>query len=92
MMYQFEEIYHENEGMRVPQTKSLKKAVMTSFNQNFQKMRKVSSQILAQVLYVKFHENRHQDAASKGCDRQHTDRQTHRQASSSFSNKMTEYK
>ena len=51
---------------------------MTSFSQNFQKMIKVSSEILAQVICVKFHQNRPQDAATKGCDRQ-TDRQTDEQ-------------
>ena len=54
---------------------------MTSFSQNFQKMRKVSSQILDKVICVKFHQNRPNGAKMKGCDR-HTDRQTHRQASS----------
>ena len=48
---------------------------MTSFSQNFQKMRKVSSQILDKVIFVKFHQNRPNGAKMKGCDR-HTDRQT----------------
>ena len=51
---------------------------MTSFSQNFQKMIKVSSEILAQVICVKFHQNRQDDAKMKGCDR-HTDTQTDRQ-------------
>ena len=72
-----------------------KKAVMTSFGQNFQNMTIVFSQILAKVICVKFHPIRPQDAATKGCDR-HTDTQTHRQASSLvltlFINEMTEYK
>ena len=59
----------------------MKKAVMTSFSQNFQKMRKVSSQILDKVICVKFHQNRPNGAKMKGCDRQththtNTDRQT----------------
>ena len=77
MIYQFEEIYHEPEGVRVPQKKSLIKAVLTSFSQNFQKMRKESSQILDKVICVKFHQNRPNGAKMKGCDRQtdtHTDR------------------
>ena len=72
---------------------------MTSFSQNFQKMRKVSSQILDKVICVKFHQNRPNGAKMKGCDR-HTDRQTDRQTHAQtglipgvniFSNEMTEY-
>ena len=63
-------------------------------------MRKVSSQILVKIICVKFHQNRPEDAATKGCDRQ-TDTQTHRQTHTQtglipgvniFSNEMTEYK
>ena len=81
MICQFEDMLYEFEGVRVPQKKSLKKAVMTSFSQNLKNKRKVSSQILAKVICVKFHQNRPNGAKMKGCDRQ-TDRQTHRQASS----------
>ena len=68
---------------------------MTSFSQNFQKMRKVSSQILDKVICVKFYQNRPNGAKMKGCDRQ-THRQTHTQTGlipgvNIFSNEMTEY-
>ena len=73
---------------------------MTSFSQHFQEMRKVSSQILAKVICVKFHQNRPNGAKMKGCDRQ-TDTQTDTQTDAEtglipgvniFSNEMTEYK
>ena len=46
---------------------------MASSSEHFQKMRKVSSQILVKIICEKFHQNRPQDAATKGCDR-HPDR------------------
>ena len=49
---------------------------MTSLNQKFQKMRKVSSQILVVSICVKFHQNRPNGVATKCCDR-HTHTQTH---------------
>ena len=72
---------------------NIKKAVMTSLKQNFQKMRKVSSQNLVKVICVNFHQNRPNGVAIKCCDRHtdthihthtHTHIQTHRQASSSM--------
>ena len=55
-------------------------------------MRKGSSQILVKVICVKFHQNRPQDAATKGCDRP-TDEQTGLiPGVNIFSNEMTEYK
>ena len=69
---------------------------MTSFSQNFQKMRKVSSQILDKVICVKFHQNRPNGAKMKGCDRQthtKTDEQTGLiPGVNIFSNEMTKYK
>ena len=50
---------------------------MTSFSQNLKKNETLSSQILVKVICVKFHQNRPEDAATKGCDRQ-TDTQTNR--------------
>ena len=59
-------------------------------------MRKVSSQILVKIICVKFHQNRPQDAATKGCYRHtytHTDAQTGLiPGVNIFSNEMTEYK
>ena len=64
---------------------------MTLFSQNFQKIRKVSSQILDKVVCIKFHQNRPKGAATKGCDRQ-TDAQTGLiPGVNILSNKMTEY-
>ena len=42
--YQFKENCAKIEDVRVPHWKTYKKAVMTSLNQNFQNVRKVSSQ------------------------------------------------
>ena len=65
---------------------------------NFQKMRKVSFQILDKVICVKFHHNGPNGAKMKGCDRQtHTHTQTAAQTGlipgvNIFCNEMTEYK
>ena len=75
---------------------------MTSSNQNFQNLRKVSSQILFKVMWSKLHQNRPRIVEMRGRDR-HTDRQTdththiltHRRGSpwvNIFSPEMTEYK
>ena len=49
---------------------------MTSLNQNFQNLRKVSSQIFVKVMWSNFHQHRPRFVEMRGCDR-HTDRQTH---------------
>ena len=53
---------------------------MTSSNQNFQNLRKVSSQIFVKIMWSKFHQNRPRIVEMRGRDRHtdtHTDRQTH---------------
>ena len=69
---------------------------MTSLKQNFQKMRKVSSQNLVKVICVNFHQNRPNGVEIKCCDGQtyrHTDTQTGLVPGVNiFSNEMTEYK
>ena len=65
---------------------------MTSLKQNFQKMRKVSSQNLVKVICVNFHQNRPNGVAIKCCDT-HTDAQTGLVLDVNiFSYEMTEYK
>ena len=52
---------------------------MTLWNQNFQNLRKASSQILVKIMWSKFHPNRPRIVEMRGCDRQthtHTDAQT----------------
>ena len=75
--YQFEENYAKIEDVRVPHWKTYKKAVMTSSNQNFQNLRKVSSQISFKVMWSKLHQNRPRIVEMRGRDR-HTDTHTHR--------------
>ena len=73
---------------------------MTSLKQNFQKMRKVSSQNFVKVICVNFYQNRPNGVAIKCCDGQthrHTDRHTDTQTGlipdvKIFSYEMTEYK
>ena len=72
---------------------------MTSLEQNFQNLRKVSPQIFVKTMSFKFHKNRSKTAASRDPYRQthrQTDRHTHRQGSSRtkiFSHtEMNEYK
>ena len=69
---------------------------MTSLKQNFQKMRKVSSQNLVKVICVNFHQNRPNGVDTKCCDRHthiHTDAQTGLIPDVNiFSYEMTEYK
>ena len=83
--------------------KHIKKAVMTSLNQHFQNLRKVSSQIFVKVMWSKFHQNRPRIVEMRGCDRQtdtHTsthphirpDAQTGVPQINIFSPEMTEYK
>ena len=65
---------------------------MTSSNQNFKKMRKVSSQILVKSTCEKFHQNWPNGLATKCCDR-HTHVQTYLiPGVNIFSLEMTEYK
>ena len=67
---------------------------MTSSKQNFQNLRKVSSQIFVKTMWSKFQQNRSKIVEIRD-DHRHTDRQTHRQGSSwdnIFSPEMTEYK
>ena len=69
---------------------------MTSLKQNFQKMRKVSSQNLVKVICVNFHQNRPNGVEIKCCDG-HTHRHTDIQTGlipdvKIFSYEMTEYK
>ena len=49
-MCQFEENCTKIEGVRVPQRETAKKAVMTSLEQNFQNLRKASSQIFVKTM------------------------------------------
>ena len=51
---------------------------MTSLEQNFQNLRKVSSQIFAMIMWSRFHKNRPKIVAIRDPDRQ-TDRQSHAQ-------------
>ena len=93
--YQFEENYAKIEDVRVPHWKTYKKAVMTSSNQNFQNLRKVSSQIFVKIIWSKFHQNRPRIVEMRGCYRQthtHTDAQMGSVWVNIFSPEMTEYK
>ena len=69
---------------------------MTSSKQNFQNLRKVSSQIFVKTIWSKFQQNRSKNVEIKDPDRHtHTHIRTHRQGSSwdnIFSPEMTEYK
>ena len=68
---------------------------MTSLNQHFQNLRKVSSQIFLKVMWSKFHQNRPRIVEMRGCYRQthtHTDAQTGSPWVNIFSPEMTEYK
>ena len=69
--------------VRVPHLKTYKMAAMTSSDQHFQNLRKVSSQNLVKIMWSKFHQNRPNSVQIKGCDRRthththiHTDAQT----------------
>ena len=67
---------------------------MTSSKQNFQNLRKVSSQIFVKTMWSKFQQNRPKTGKVRD-DHTHTLIQTHRQGSSRdkiFSPEMTEYK
>ena len=67
---------------------------MTSLKQNFENLRKVSSQIFVKTMWSKFQQNRSKIVEFRDNHRQ-TDIQTHRQRSSwdnIFSPEMTEYK
>ena len=65
--------------MRVPHLKTYKMAAMTSSDQHFQNLRKVSSQNLVKIMWSKFHQNRPNSVQIKGCDRQtHTHIHTYR--------------
>ena len=67
---------------------------MTSSKQNFENLRKVSSQIFVKTIWSKFQQNRSKSLEVIDDHRQ-THRQTHRQGSSwdnIFSPEMTEYK
>ena len=78
----------------MPHRKTYKITVMTSSKQNFEKMKKVSSQIFVKIVGVHFHQNRTKIVEIKDPDR-HTDTRTYRQGSSwdnIFSPEMTEYK
>ena len=73
--YQFEENCTKIEDVRVPHLNTYKKAVMTSSNQYFQNLRKVSSQIFVKIMWSKFYQNRPRIVEMRGCDR-HTHRHT----------------
>ena len=73
--YQFEENCAKIEDVRVPHWKTYKKAVMTSSNQNFENLRKVSSQIFVKTMWSKFQQNRSKIVEIRDDHRQ-TDRQT----------------
>ena len=67
---------------------------MTSSKQNFQNLRKVSSQIFVKTMWSKFQQNRPKTGKVRD-DHRHTHIQTHRQGSfwdNIFSPEMTEYK
>ena len=70
---------------------------MTSFEQNFQNLRKVSSQIFVRIMWSKFHKNRPKILLNRDPGR-HTDTQTDTHRQGSFRTKifshteMTEYK
>ena len=67
---------------------------MTSSNQKFQNLRKVSSQIFVKIIWSMFHQNRPRIVEMRGRDR-YTDILTHRRGSpwvNIFSPEMTEYK
>ena len=72
---------------------------MTSSNQNFQNLRKKSSQILFKVIWSKLHQNQSRIVEMRGRDR-HTDTHTHIYTDAQtgppwvniFSPEMTEYK
>ena len=81
--YKFGEDRRKIATVRVPHSKTHKMAAMTSSDQHFQNLRKVSSQNLVKIMWSKFHQNRPNSVQIKGCDRRthththiHTDAQT----------------
>merc|ERR1711989_13736 len=75
LVYKFGEDRSKIATVRVPHSKTYNMAAMTSSDQYFQNLRKVSSQNLVKIMWSKFHQNRPNSVQIKGCDRQ-TDRQT----------------
>ena len=80
LVYNFEENRSKIATVRVPHLKTYKMAAMTSSDQHFQNLRKVSSQFSLKIMWSKFHQNRPNSVQIKGCDRQ-THIHTHRQGS-----------
>ena len=83
LVYKFGEDRSKIATVRVPHSKTYKMAAMTSSDQHFQNLRKVSSQNLVKIMWSKFHQNRPNSVQIKGCDRRthihthiHTDAQT----------------
>ena len=70
LVYNFEENRSKIATVRVPHSKTYKMAAMTSSDQHFQNLRKVSSQNLVKIMWSKFHQNRPNSVQIKGCDRQ----------------------
>ena len=63
---------------------------MTSSNQNFENLRKVSSQFFFKVMWSKFRQNRPRIVEIRGCDRQtHTHILTHSPEMTEYKNKKT---
>ena len=76
LVYNFEEDRSKIATVRVPHSKTYKMAAMTSSDQHFQNLRKVSSQNLVKIMWSKFHQNRPNSVQIKGCDR-HTHTHTY---------------
>ena len=74
---QFEENCLKITTVRVPHKKTYKITVMTSSKQNFEKLKKVSSQIFVKIIWVNFHRFKPKIVEIINPDRQ-TDRQTDR--------------
>ena len=55
--------------MRASNCKTAKKAVMTSLKQNFQNLKKVSSQIFIKTMWCKFQQNRFKNTEIEGPNR-----------------------
>ena len=71
LVSKFEDNRSKIATVRVPHSKTYKTAAMTSSDQHFQNLRKVSSQNLVKIMWFKFHQNRSNTCSVqiKGCDR-----------------------